>query len=325
MNEPIRPPAVNLSPTDHGPSCIRSIPCRLVRWPTKSPHLLVLWLARAVWLVVAVIGGGGFGEALARHSREVQLTGTTLLWIGWATVAVALAVPAVVGLTISRMTVPMGTVAAGAAVVHAGASAATILAIVSTALASLVMASGEFGQAMAQASAYGDEERFPLRPPAAFYAPSAVSWSVLCACALIGPLALAGRGWFVGTSLTVFAAALAWFLIPRFHRLSRRWVVLVPAGLVFHDHVVLAETVMFPARIVRGARLALVDTEAADLTGPAGGHAVEISLSESTTVVLAGTRANPGGRALHVMAFLLTPTRPGRLLRSMGERSIAVG
>jgi hypothetical protein len=129
----------------------------------------------------------------------------------------------------------------------------------------------------------------------------------------------------VGVVLTVASVAFSVFLLPRFHRLSRRWVVLVPAGFVLHDHVVLAETVMFPARTLTRARLALADTEAADLTGPAGGHAVEVTLAESTTVVLTGARDAPGGRALHVLAFLVAPTRPGQLLRAVGERSIPTG
>ena len=99
----------------------------------------------------------------------------------------------------------------------------------------------------------------------------------------------------------------------------------MPAGFVLHDHVVLAETVMFPARTLTRARLALSDTQAADLTGPAGGHAVEVALSEASTAILAGTRSRPGGTALHVLAFLVSPTRPGRLLRAIGDRSVPVG
>ncbi len=285
----------------------------------------MLWVARALWLVVAVFGGAGFGDALATHSRAVQVTGTTGLWVGWAIVAIALAIPATLGLTVSRLTAPMSAVAAVASLVDDDVSSSTVVAVVSTLLAALVIGSGEFGQAMVQASAYGDERRFPLRPPAAFYSPTIVSWTVLCACVLMGPLALAARSWAVGAVLTVAGVALAVFLVPRFHRLSRRWVVLVPAGIVFHDHVVLAETVMFPDRILTRARLAPVDTQAADLTGPAGGHAVEVALVEPTTVVLAGTRDAPAGRALHVLAFLVAPTRPGQLLRAAGERSIPVG
>ena len=285
----------------------------------------VLWVARLLWLVVAVIGGSGFGEALADRSRSVQLTGTVLLWIGWAAVAAMLVVPSARGLTVTRVVAPVGGVAAIVATIDVGVSPATAAASVSTLLMLVVIASGEFGQVMVQASAYGDEERFLLRPPAAFYVPTVVSWIVLCAAVLTGPLLTAARNWIVGAPLTAAAIALGVFLLPRFHRLSRRWVVLVPAGFVVHDHVVLAETVMFRTAVITRVRLALADTQAADFTGPAGGHAVEVTLSETNTVVLAGTRDKPNGVALHVLAFLVAPTRPGRLLGAAGRRRLQVG
>lgn len=290
--------------------------------PAASPHL---WIARALWLVVAVFGGTGFGEALSDHSRAVQLTGTVGLWVGWAVVAVVLVLPSALGLTVSRAVVPVGAVAAIAALVEAGASTGTVVALVTTLLTAAVVASGEFGQVMVQASAYGDEQRFLLRPPAAFWVPTVLSWAVWCAAVLVGPLALAATSWVAGVPLTALAVASGWFLLPRFHRLSRRWIVLVPAGFVLHDHVVLAETVMFRTSQITRARLALADTQAADLTGPAGGHAVEVTVDEANTVVLAGTRAKPNGTALHVFAFLCAPTRPGKVLRAAGERRIAVG
>ena len=71
--------------------------------------------------------------------------------------------------------------------------------------------------------------------------------------------------------------------------------------------------------------LALADTQAADLTGPAAGHAVEIALRDPSTVVLAHTRAKPNGTALHVRSVLVAPTRPGRLLRAAADGRLPVG
>jgi hypothetical protein len=288
----------------------------------KSP---VLWVARAVWLAAAVIAGAGFGDALAVHSRSVQVVGTALLWIGWAAVAVALIIPAAVGLTVVRALAPIGTVAALVGMIDHGIETSEVIAAAITLVATVVFASAEFGNLMVQASAYGDERRFLLRAPAAFYAPTLVSWALLCAATLVGPLTLAARNWWVGVPVTAAAIGLGAFLLPRFHRLSRRWLVLVPAGVVVHDHVALAETVMFRAAVVSRVRLALADTQAADLTGPAGGHAIEVTVSESTTVVLAGTRSAPGGTALHALAVLVAPTRPGNVLRAAGEQSLPVG
>lgn len=286
----------------------------------RSTPVVALWAARLLWLVVAAAGGAGFGDALSDRPRAVQLTGTVLLWVGWAAVAAMLALPGVIGLTLSRTVVPAGAVVAVAATVARGLDTSTAVTMTTTALATLVVASGEFGEAMVQASAYGHERRFLLTPPAAFYVPTAVSWMVLVAAAATGPLLLAARNWVVGVPVTAIAAVVVWFLPTRFHRLSRRWLVLVPAGVVIHDHVVLGETVMLRDGTVRRIRLALADTQAADLTGPAGGHAIEITVAEPVGVVFAGTRQQPNGRAIHARGVLVAPTRPGRVLAAAAER-----
>jgi hypothetical protein len=102
-------------------------------------------------------------------------------------------------------------------------------------------------------------------------------------------------------------------------------LVVVPAGLVVHDQVVLAETAMFRHAEVARIGLALADTGAADCTGPASGHAVEVQLHDSATLVYAPTRSTPNGRAIHATALLVAPTRPGRLLQAAGARGLPVG
>ena len=93
-------------------------------------------------------------------------------------------------------------------------------------------------------------------------------------------------------------AALALAVLPRrFHLLSRRFLVFVPAGLVVHDHLVLAETALFRWVEVRSVERALAGTTALDLTGGALGAAVEVTLDGEQTVVRAAGRARtPVGR-----------------------------
>jgi hypothetical protein len=285
----------------------------------------VVWAARGLWLALAVIGGSAICQALEDHSRPVQLTGTALGWTGWAVVALSLVVPSTLSLTVVRSVVPAAVVAAVAAALG-GAHALDAAVCVSLAVASAVaVGTGEFGEFFAQASAYGDEDRLVLRPPLAFLVPAVVSWVALCALALAGPLVLAARNWLAGVPLTAAAIGLAWFFGRRFHRLSRRWLVLVPAGIVIHDHLVLAETAMFQRTAIAALGLALEGTEAADLTGPAAGHAIEIAVHDMATIVLAPTRQKPNGTALHVRSFLVAPTRPGRALNAARARRLPVG
>lgn len=282
---------------------------------------MLVWVLRGVWLA-QLIGLAVYGDALADHSRPVQVTATIGLWLGWATVLTALLVPSTVSLTTARLVVPVAPVVAGWALVEGGDAVVGGLAVALGVLATVLALSGEVGEVFVQASAYGDERRVPLRPPGPMLPVVAVAWAVWAAAVLAGPLLLAARAWVPGTLVTALAVALGAVLPQRFHRLSRRWLVVVPAGLVLHDHVVLAETAMFRARQVRSWALAEVGTEAADLTGGALGPALELTLAEPATVVLAATPSHPGGRALHVRSLLVSPTRPGRALVTLtgGER-----
>lgn len=287
--------------------------------------IAVVWIVRVAWMAVAVVGGGAFGAALTGHGRDVQVATTVLLWIVWAIVALASLVPSTIGLTIVRTVSPASVVAACVAALAGSTALDSVAAIALTLLAAVFSFSAEFGEVFAQGSAYGHEQRFVLRPPANYLIPAVVSWAILCAAAISGPLLLAAGATWLGGPITIMAGVLGWFFGRRFHRLSRRWLVLVPAGIVVHDHTVLGETAMFQTAQLANIALALADTEAADLTGPAGGMVVEIQLRDAPTVVLAGTRSKPGGTALHVRSVLVAPTRPGRLLVAAAAQGWPVG
>jgi hypothetical protein len=265
--------------------------------------------------MVGVTGLWSIGNALEGRSAALRTTVTVAAWPVWGIGVVALAVPSPLGLTIMRMT---NAVTGGAAVVSwaCGASPVSGATFAACAVVSgLLIGGAEFGQRCAQASAYGDEHRFLLRPPAAFLPPVAVAGVVWVAAVLAAPLLLGTGQWIIGTVVAVTAAFLTWLLLPRFNALSRRWLVFVPAGLVVHDHVVLAETLMVSRSELGGIELAPAGTEAADFTGPAAGHAVEVSLRAMATALLAPTKAAPRGTALHVQSFIVAPSRPGAVLR----------
>jgi hypothetical protein len=222
------------------------------------------------------------------------------------------------------MITPGAVLAALAAGVAGASVTAFVLGLASSVVVTLVTFSGEVGQWFVHGSAYGDEARFPLRPPGPLLlGPIPMLWLVTAVAVMAGPLLLAARAWLLGAAVTVLATGLCFFAGTRLHRLARRWLVLVPAGLVLHDELVLAETVMLPRRSIDSIVLASVDTEAADLTGNALGRALEIRLTGASTVVLAASPSKPGGTALHVHSFLVSPTRPGRVIAEAARRRVA--
>jgi hypothetical protein len=277
-----------------------------------------VWGARLAWLAVAA-GGVAVGAALDDHSRTVQLASTAAAWAGWALGALALALPSVATLTLARTTIPGSLVVAFAAIVD-GAGALNGLAMLAPAIAaSSLVVTAEFGRVYLQASAYGDELRFGLRPPIGYLIASAITWlPTVTAVVLVVP-ALAGQAWVLGVVCLVVAAAGLALLPERWHQLSRRWLVIVPAGLVVHDPVVLTETLMLRRATI--AAVALGDTDAsttpgADLTGPAPGLAVEIRLAEPADAVLAPTVARRDGTAIRADTLLVAPSRPGAAVKA---------
>jgi hypothetical protein len=210
----------------------------------------------------------------------------------WGIGVVALVVPSTLGLTVTRM---LAALTGGAAVASwiGGAAPAAGAVFVARAHLRVVGGGAEYGHRCVQASAYGDEVRFLLRAPAAFLPPVAIAGLVWVAAMLAAPLLLATSQWAIGAIAAVVAVALTWLLLPRFNALSRRWFVVVPAGVVVHDQIVLAETLMVSRSNLVDVQLALEGTEAADFTGPAGGHAIEVSVQSMVTVLLAPTKDAP--------------------------------
>jgi hypothetical protein len=286
-----------------------------------STALVVAWSFRIVWASLPFTGATAFGRIFADASVPVTLVGSIGLWVGWILVLTSSLVPTTVSLTVLRLASPGAVVAAVAAAARHAGDLAAVVAIVVSIMAVGIAFSAEFGGLFVQGSAYGDESRFPLRPPGPLVvAPLPLGWALTFATVVAGPLMLAARLWLIGALVTVVGAALAWLFGRRCHRLSRRFLVLVPAGIVVHDHLVLSDTSMFRKSDIANVGLALDTTEAADLTGKALGNAVEITLKDFDTIVLAGTPKKPGGTALHVRAVLVSPSRPGRVLTEAARR-----
>ena len=286
---------------------------------------LLPWLLRLLWIVVLVAGGAALDGAVIGRSAAVADTvryGSLSMWVLGV---LAMAIPAVVSLTAVRLIVPVAVPVAIVTLAFDTPTTDGVLFLAVAVVAALVALSAELGRVFVQASAYGEEDRHLLRPPAAYALASALLWAICTVAVIAAPLLLAARNWIAGAivaAIAVGGVVLGW---PRWHRLSRRWFVVVPIGVVIHDQVVLAETVMLRRQELARIRLAPADTDAADLTGPASGHAIEIATVEPTTAIYAATPKEPRGKAIHLTACLVAPTRPGRALRAADARRLPVG
>lgn len=284
-----------------------------------------LWLLRLVWLLQPLAFVPMLSDASQDLGSSGRLVASALAWAAWAAVLLATLVPSTVSLTAGRLAAPLTIVAV--AVCAFGPMVAgwkIAVAFAAAVIAVAVWLSGDVGAALAQGSAYGAEERFPLKPPVPYLVPMAVFWLLLTALTTAGTVLLANESWIIGVVLVAADAALAWFVGPRFHQLARRWLVVVPVGVVVHDPMLLVENALFRHADLAAIRLAPAGTEAADLTGGTAGVAIEIVLREMDTIIKTD-RDKAQGSAIHVRSLLVSPTRPGKALRAAAARNLPVG
>lgn len=253
------------------------------------------------WLVLAVLAPWHVaGEA---RSGAVAVVLIVWGWLGWTAVTVGLLVPIPVSLTVARCVMPLA-VAVAVAARSPWSVAVSIVCLVAS-------MSPALADEMVQGGAYGRETRFALRTPVPQLVPAIVAWLVLVVAVIGGSLATAAGAFAPGIPLLAVGAALLTRTPRLLHRLSRRWLVIVPAGIVVHDHMVLAETMMVRTSSVTGVALLESPDESADLTGGVTGQRVRISMREADKVVLSPIAAKTLGttEALHVLSFAVAPRR----------------
>jgi hypothetical protein len=287
-------------------------------------------LFRIVWVTLPATIAPAVAHSLQENSHSLQLTSASAMWLGWFVVLLASFVPTAVSLTIMRLLSPFVLVVALVASFHRPrpSALATTVALIASVAALLLPLAGEIGARFIQGSAYGDERRFPLRPPLPLIvALLPAMWLVIAAMSIVGVLGMGAKNWPLGLPLLLAGGAAAVLFGRRCHRLARRFAVFVPAGFVLHDHLVCADTAMFRRKDVRAFGLAPFDKATvsgpdapADLTGSAVGMGIVITFADTETVVLAGTLRNRATRAIHVRSGRIVPTRPGAFLEEAARR-----
>ena len=283
------------------------------------------WPARATWGLLPLLMGPALGGALSDHSLAVARTASGLAWATWAAVLVAVALPTTVSLTALRVATPAALGVANWAALAGDGGAGAAVAVTGAALAVVAAFSPLTGEVFIDGSAYGDERRFALRVPTALLlGPIPIAGVAAVAGPIAGPLLLAAEQWVAGALVLLVGVPLTVVAARALHGLSRRWVVLVPAGLVLHDGHALVEAVLFPRPMISrlGPARAESPAERRDLTVGALGLAVELDLVEP--VAISPRRRDRMVQVEEVTSLAFTPSRPGALLAAARERRISV-
>lgn len=280
---------------------------------------LLPWLLRAVWAALPFAAGPALAAALEESSVPLRTTASALLWVAWAVVLSATLVLHPVALTVLRALAPAAAIAA-TWTLFGDTGPSGLVAVAATSTACGIAFLPETGLLFVNGPAYPNERRYPLRIPGPLLlGPVQLSWAMAVGAPIAAALLLAARRWVAGGALAAAAVAGCWVLGRALHSLSRRWVVFVPAGLVLHDPMTLADPVLLPRKMVTSVELAAAGTTALDLTQRSPGLAIEVALAEDARLVL--TKPGSGvGPTVTTRRLLFTPTRPGRFLAEARSR-----
>ncbi|HEX5097316.1 MAG TPA: hypothetical protein VFX21_14915 [Acidimicrobiia bacterium] len=287
--------------------------------------VIAIWCARLVWALLPVTIGDALGDALDGWSTGSARTAAVLCWAAWAAGEVALLAPRPWGLTYLRITAPAVTAIAIVAAFSAGAAPAA-LAVVGAIAATTLALSARVAQATGNALAYGDETRYPLRIPTPLLV-TLVPLAIVVALASVaaGPLLLADERVPAGAVACVIGVPAVVLAVRSLHSLSKRWVVLVPAGLVVVDPLALTEPTLVRreqiASLSRAPRRQIATTTL-DLT--LGTTFTPTLLETREPVNFTRRRGRAGAEMVATMSVLVVPVLVRELLATAAARRIPV-
>ncbi|MEE2767843.1 MAG: hypothetical protein VX833_01360 [Actinomycetota bacterium] len=284
------------------------------------------WVLCFLWLVLPLSVGPVVADGLHDTEEALRTTASVGLWALWGTGFLASLIPRPLSLAVVRLGGPTAFAIAVWGSSVTGLSAASLTGLMGSALVAGMALSAPVGDRFANGASYGDERRFLLRAPGAvIVATGPLAWAVTVAGLSAGPLLVAGGPLAAGIPTCLIGLPAAMLAVRAVHQLGRRWVVLVPAGLVLHDHLAVADPVLLPRAGVSFLGPAAANTAATDLTQGALGLAIEVRCKDSLELALRDGHRGPMSRRIPAQAFMCTPARPDALLAEAVNRRLVMG
>jgi hypothetical protein len=288
---------------------------------------MTIWFLRFTWISLPLTAAPAIADATTDWSDTTRLVAEVLLWSAWSIGVVAVLAPRPLALTVVRTVAPLFVVVGALAALDTPVGLAA-LGIVATLANAVLAASPATALACAAGTAYGTELRHPLKvPPALLMAPVPLAVLLVGAGIAAGPLLVADESYIVGGIAVVVGFVVAGFLARSLHTLSKRWAILVPAGLVIVDPMTLADPVLFTredtALLELAPREPPPEPEAVDLRLGAVLTSVAIEAHEPIPIARALSNRR-GARLVTTRRALFAPVRPRELLTRAAERRLPV-
>jgi hypothetical protein len=285
--------------------------------------LLSLWFARLSWVLLPVSVGGALGDALASWSSVPARVAAVFMWCAWSIGLVALLAPRPWGLTALRIVAPALILLTLTSLSSASAQSA-LLAGTTAIVAAVFALSASVAQTAVNSFAYGDELRFPLRVPTSLLVgPVPVAIVLVGAGACAGPLLLADGRIVAGIVVTLVGLPIAYAMTRSLHSLARRFLVLVPAGVVVVDPLTIADPVLMRREEIAQVRALEGQPRAGALDLRLGSRAGTIEISLRAPQSFARRRGRRDTALCDADVVVVSTVRTATFVATAAERRIA--
>ncbi|MBC84975.1 MAG: hypothetical protein CL454_08970 [Acidimicrobiaceae bacterium] len=288
---------------------------------TKNSWILAFRLS---WLCIPFAGYSVFDSALSSRSNPVQITSFIGLWLLWSIVLAVCLVPSSSLLTLFRVLVPISVVLAIWGSIESQLGISSIFLLVISSIAASISLLPTVGFWFINGSSYGDEVRVPLRPPGPLLlGPIPLAWILVAATIIFPPLIIASGNIFLGLLFITIGLACCAVAYRSLSALTKRWLVFVPAGLVLHDSMVVADPFLLRKTSIKEFKIAVSNSQGKDLTLSSLGLAIEVILFESADLSLQINPLAPPELA-SIDSFLIAPSIVSIAVDEAKRRSIPV-
>ncbi len=277
-----------------------------------------------VWAIQPFTAGALIGDALSSSNGDFRTAVSWMAWLSWAAILVIFAIPRPLTITLGRIGAPAILPAALWAAADTDSSALVVVGVASAIAAALVPLLPVVGERFIDAASYGDEQRYPLRPPGqVLLFLLAPAWALTVAAVSTGPLLLADHKWIIGVVAVAIGLPVALIGYRAMSRLTSRFLVFVPNGIVIHDLVNLAEPVLFKVHEISAFGPARMDAISTDITSKALGLALNMSFVEPIGLPVVVGRGS--AKESPVDSLLVSPSRPAAVLETAARRGFNIG
>ena len=293
--------------------------------PGRRSESLSIWIIRVLWLALPLLCGPSLEKSFHDLDSLLRTTVSISLWTLWALIFVATLITSPISLAIVRIGVPAAAALCLWCSLETDGSTSGIIGFVASGFATSIALSAPLGDKFSDGASYGDERRFLLRAPgpvSLFFGP--LAWLITVTGLTLGPTLLLNQNFLLGSLLSLCGLPLAAIASNAIYQLGKRWIILVPAGIVLHDHLSVGDPTLINRNQLTNLSPAVIGTDALDLSQGSFGLSLQVSCSTPLSIMLRkGTKRNVSENSI-VESFLINPARPNVLLAEAEKRNMRI-